>query len=121
MTTVLVSLCIVLGVLCLVVLGLYLVIRGADTVAQVAIPAVESREAPPVPAVEPAKRPEPWTTVQLVSGSGRPLGKVQIASRNRRASMQWRVGKAKELSNFVAQHQQNGEWTYRRVGVEREG
>jgi hypothetical protein len=57
----------------------------------------------------------------LVSNSGRPLGSVEVPAKQRRMNFLYRVGKAKELSVFCAsQKLANGDWEYRRVGVEKE-
>jgi hypothetical protein len=61
----------------------------------------------------------PETRIRLVSNGGRLLGETSITTR-RRVTLQQRVGKARELSNFVASHKDGDVWVYRRVGVEKE-
>lgn len=76
---------------------------------------------PPAPvAPEPAKAPA-RLQIQLVSASGRPLGIATIDARARRPLLRWRTQTDNCISVFVADRQNpNGQWIYRRVGVERE-
>lgn len=68
-----------------------------------------------------APEPDPPTVaIRLVSGSGRRLGEAVIPARARRVNLRQRVGKARELANFVASHQDGDRWVYRQVGTERE-
>lgn len=74
-------------------------------------------EAPPF---APPVRTQPMQTVtlRLVSGKGRFLRNVTIPRGARRPIYQTRIGT--ELSTFVADRCEDGQWIYRRVGVERE-
>jgi hypothetical protein len=125
MTTAMIALCMVLGVLCVIAGVGYLLLRGANNLAEVAetlpvAPVVQAEPPRPVKVTEPVKA-EPKIRLRLVSHGGRYLGETVIPAKQRRNSFTYRVGKAKELSNFVAsQRLPNGEWEYRRVGVERE-
>lgn len=65
----------------------------------------------------PAERPQ-RILLRLVDEDGGDLGMVGVERGKRPAVFTHRVQGA--ITNFVASHQANGQWIYRRVGVERE-
>jgi hypothetical protein len=127
--TLAILMCGVLTVLCVVIA--VLLFRGADNLLGEVEPRVawdssptvaESPTASSAPKATPTSISAPsLTRLHLVSNSGRPLGSVEVPAKQRRMNFLYRVGKAKELSVFCAsQKLANGDWEYRRVGVEKE-
>ena len=124
--TLAILMCGVLTVLCVVIA--VLLFKGADNLLGEVEPRatwdVDAQEitqsAPAIPATSGSITATPITRIRLVSDMGRTLGETTITTK-RRVSLQYRVGKMKALSNFVASHRdEDGVWVYRRVGVERE-
>lgn len=118
-----------------IVIAVLLLFRGADRALAAAtslahvgtLPVVASASANPSPKADsvtgpsaPTLSPVAQTRIRLVSNAGRHLGDAEIPAKARRASFTQRVGKARELSNFVASHRDGEVWVYRRVSVERE-
>lgn len=91
-----------------------------DPVIQVQVPS-QAPAPPPAPVEPPKAATPPRLQIQLVSASGRPLGTATIDARARRPLLRWRTQTDNCISVFVADRQNpNGQWIYRRVGVERE-
>jgi hypothetical protein len=123
MVTLAIVLSFLLGGACLVIAALLFAgaksLRESEPVAPAVTPSVPVAAAPVVAPPEPPLVPE-TVAIRLVSNGGRHLGDTVIPLRARRVNLQRRVGKARELSTFVASHKDGEAWTYRRVGVERE-
>jgi hypothetical protein len=82
--------------------------------APVPVPGVSSVEGPVAVPVAPARVAVPVTTLRVVSESGRkPLGTLRMPAKDRRPT----VKRGNEV--FMASHQEDSEWVYRRVGTER--
>ncbi len=125
--TLAIVLCGLLAATCVVIA--MLLFRGADNLLGEVEPRVTwDVDATPPPivapaAVAPASAPPSVSSIRLhlVSNSGRPLGSVEVPANKRRMNFLYRLGKSKELSVFVASQKVSAtEWTYRRVGVEKE-
>ncbi len=102
-----------------------LLFRGADKILDEAEPRLSSHRATGAAQTHAsagsAATETPKQRLRLVSNSGNFLGETDIAAHRRRNSFTYRVGKAQELSNFVASHRDDdGVWVYRRMGVEKE-
>lgn len=120
MTTILIAACAMLVVAGLLIAAVALVFMGADTApTEKTIPFVPPLPKMPVQAVPELRRADPpQQRIRLVNERGRFLGETTVE--RRRVSLTHRVGKAKALTQFVADHRaEDGVWVYRRVGTEK--